>query len=301
MTPRERAIEVPSGFDFAATVWSHGWSVLAPSRWDPAERVLSTRIRLPDGRVAAIRLSQPGGRGAPVRVGTDVAPRASGWRAIESAAHRSLDLDRSLATFHALCREAGSPWDEAPELGFGRLYRSPTLFEDLVKVLATTNTNWGGTKAMVAALVDVAGPDGAFPTAGEVAAVGPDRLRSEARWGYRAESLAALAEAVAEDRLDLDRWESWDGETEALEAEVLALRGFGPYAAAQVLALLGRYDRIGVDSVFRTFVRERHFPRARKPPSDARMLKVYARWGRWRMLAYWFEVWHAHFEQTGEV
>jgi 3-methyladenine DNA glycosylase/8-oxoguanine DNA glycosylase len=161
----------------------------------------------------------------------------------------------------------------------------------MVKILATTNTTWGGTKAMVAQLVALCAPDGAFPTPEEVAAVGSGRLRAAARWGYRAAALAGLAEAAGSGRLDVARWETWDGSSEELEGEVRRLRGFGPYAAAQTLMLLGRHDFIGVDSVFRSFVRRRHFPKTRRPPSDKRMVSIYDRWGEWRGLAYWYEMW----------
>jgi 3-methyladenine DNA glycosylase/8-oxoguanine DNA glycosylase len=124
-----------------------------------------------------------------------------------------------------------------------------------------------------------------------VAELGAARIRDGARWGYRAAYLVALAKAIAKRKLDLARWQSWEGTTDELEAEIRALPGFGPYAAAHVLTLLGRYDRIGVDTVFREFVRRAHFPRARKAVADRRMLAVYDRWGEWKMLAYWFELW----------
>ena len=51
----------------------------------------------------------------------------------------------------------------------------------------------------------------------------------------------------------------------------------------------GRHDFIAVDSEFRRFVRERyHNGRA---VSDRAMLRRYARWGRWKYLAYWSELW----------
>lgn len=202
-----------------------------------------------------------------------------------------LRLDEDLAAFHARCRGAGPPFDRAATRGFGRLMRSPTLFEDLVKVLATTNTQWSGTIAMVGKLVGLAGKGGSFPGAARVAAMGTARIRNGARWGYRASYLAGLARAVAGGKLDLGAWERWEGPTAELEEEIRRVAGFGPYAAAHVLTLLGRYDRIGVDTVFRSFVRRTYFPRARKPVSDRRMLAVYERWGEWKMLAYWYELW----------
>ena len=290
-------IKVPRGFHFRATVMSHGWCYLAPFSWDMEAGTLERPLRVPGGKTAVVRLSQPGGRGKPLEAAFvagagsrgEIGPRPRA--AVEAAVSRMLFLDADLTGFHDRCRSAGPPFAAAAESGYGRMLRSATLFEDLVKILATTNTTWGGTKAMVAKLVTLCGTDGSFPSPEEVAAAGAARLRDESRWGYRAEALAELAESIAGGRLDPARWESWEGSSEELEQEVRGLRGFGPYAAAEALALLGRHDFIGVDTVFRGFVRKRHFPRARKMPSDRRMLAIYDAWGEWRGLAYWYEMW----------
>jgi 3-methyladenine DNA glycosylase/8-oxoguanine DNA glycosylase len=283
----------PPDFDFRATVQSHGWCQLAPFVVVEGGSALEWPTRITKKRLARIGVSQPGGRGSPVEVdlgGTRAGVSKPGRATIEASVRRVLRLDEDLSEFHALCRAAGPPFDRAATGAFGRLLRSPTLFEDMVKVLATTNTAWSGTRAMVARLIAIT--DGAaFPTPAEVAALGAERIRSEGRWGYRAGYLAALAKRVDSGDLDLAVWEQWPSSTEELAREIHDLPGFGPYAVSQVLALLGRYDRIGVDSVFRSFVLRRHFPRARKVPSTRRMLAVYDDWGSWRFLAYWWEVW----------
>ncbi|MDX1623808.1 MAG: hypothetical protein R3199_07485, partial [Gemmatimonadota bacterium] len=290
---------MPADFDFEATVRSHGWCRLAPFGWRPQAARLEYRFRLPGGGAATVAMGQPGGRGSGVelevvggtgrRTGLERGDRA----AIEEGLRRALRLDESIAPFHELCREAGPPFDRAPQIGFGRLLRAPTAFEDLAKVLATTNTRWSGTEAMVAKLVELSGGEGTFPTAEEVVGLGPEALR-KARWGYRAEYLVELASRVASGEIEPERWDAWPGTTAELEERIRELPGFGPYASAQVLGLMGRYDRIGVDSVFRAFVRDRHFPdRGDDPPTEARMRAVYRSWGGWRALAYWFEVWEA--------
>ncbi len=293
-----RRFPVPKDFSFPSTVWSSGWCVLAPFSADYERRALEYRYRLPGGYSTQVELRQPGGRGKPVVAqvtggrGARVGLSASEWSAVRSAARHLLRLDDDLEPFYARCREAGEPFIHAERTGFGRLMRSPTLFEDIVKILATTNTTWAGTKSMVANLVSLADDEGIFPTPERVVAIGAKRLREQGRWGYRAEPLAKIARAAASGRLELGRWESWDGSTVDFESEILELPGIGPYAAAHVLAVLGRYDRIGLDTVFRGFVKEKYFPRARKPVTDERMLKIYDKWGEWRALAYWFDLWY---------
>jgi 3-methyladenine DNA glycosylase/8-oxoguanine DNA glycosylase len=295
------SLRVPADFAFTATAHSHGWCVLAPFAWHEDRGVLERVLRLPGGS-SRIAFAQPDGRGTPV-VWRVIAGRGarSGLRETERAlvarhARRMFRLDADLSRFHALCRRRGGNFARAAAAGFGRLLRAPTLFEDVVKILATTNTTWGGTKAMVSRLVTLTSgdPQGSFPTPRAIAAIGARRIAAQGRWGYRAEYLDALCNSIIRGELDLDAWESWPDTTEALEREIRSVRGLGPYAAAHVLALLGRHDRIGVDTVLRAFVRAAYFPRARKPPSDRSLIAVYDDWGSWRGLAYWADLWYAH-------
>src|SRR5207245_2481087 len=103
------------------------------------------------------------------------------------------------------------------EKGAGRMLRSPTVFEDLVKTICTTNCSWGLTKNMVTNLVQKLGskseppPSGggtdaasvapsfyankhAFPTPEAMASVGTEFYRDEIRAGYRSPYFVELAE-----------------------------------------------------------------------------------------------------------
>jgi 3-methyladenine DNA glycosylase/8-oxoguanine DNA glycosylase len=66
------------------------------------------------------------------------------------------------------------------------------------------------------------------------------------------------------------------------------IKGIGDYAAASMLMLLGRYDEIPVDTIFRDFMSGHYFTGA--PFDQSQALEVYAQWGRWKALAYWFEM-----------
>ena len=72
-------------------------------------------------------------------------------------------LDRDLAEFVRLARGAGDSFGTAVKRGFGRLLRAPSLFEDVVKILATTNTTWSGTVAM-ARTISMPSTGASFPT-----------------------------------------------------------------------------------------------------------------------------------------
>jgi hypothetical protein len=69
----------------------------------------------------------------------------------------------------------------------------------------------------------------------------------------------------------------------------------GPYAAATMLMLLGRYDHLAIDSVYRAFVAKRYF--AGRRPSDREAEAIYAGWGSWKYLGYWFDLWQGQDEQ----
>jgi 3-methyladenine DNA glycosylase/8-oxoguanine DNA glycosylase len=76
--------------------------------------------------------------------------------------------------------------------------------------------------------------------------------------------------------------------SEEVKKKLLAIKGVGNYAAASLLMLLGRYDDIPVDSVFRQLMREKYFKETEFELSEA--LSLYQEWGKWKYLAYWFDL-----------
>jgi N-glycosylase/DNA lyase len=120
------------------------------------------------------------------------------------------------------------------------MLRSPTVFEDVVKTVCTTNCAWGGTVRMVTALVDNLGVPArsgrrTFPSAEAMAEAGEDFYRDVARAGYRGAYLRALAEDVASGALDLEELNDPEIPDDDVEQRLLALPGVGPYAAAHVM------------------------------------------------------------------
>ena len=101
-----------------------------------------------------------------------------------------LALDQDLSAFYAAAQHEPKLAHVA-ERAQGRLLRSPTLFEDVVKTILTTNTTWSGTIRMVQALVDLFGDSlsaepvrRAFPLPKSIAQADVETLRQEARLGY---------------------------------------------------------------------------------------------------------------------
>jgi 3-methyladenine DNA glycosylase/8-oxoguanine DNA glycosylase len=260
--------------DLRRTLASHGVADLLPNRLDEQAWTLETTLAL-DGKARTVRLSA--GPPGQARVQGDTK------RGLAVIRHM-LRLDEDLSDFYALV--AGDPVLSWAAEGAGRMLRSPTVFEDVIKTVCTTNCAWSGTVRMVTALVEHLGIDGrTFPSPEAMAEAPDDFYRDVARAGYRGPYLQAIARDVAAGTLDL---EALDGRSDLPDDEVaarlLALPGVGPYAAAHVMMLLGRYGRLILDSWTRpTYARLAR----RKTVADATIERRFRRYKDFAGLAFW--------------
>ena len=255
---------------------SHGWYDLPPFSYDENARALTTR--LPSGAVTFRERDgalEASGRGVP-------GPSCLG------AARRVFSLDLDLAACSGVF--AGEPaLVRGLARGGGRMLRAPSLFEDAVKMLFTTNCSWAATRGMVVRLIDLAGDgSGAFPTPAAIARIAPARLKSRVRCGYRAVALSRFAKRVDSGRLDLSSWERPEATSADVRDAILAEHGFGPYAAEGLLRVLGRHDYLAIDSWVRK--RYRQIYRGRSKTLDRAIARRYARYGEYRGLALWLEM-----------
>jgi 3-methyladenine DNA glycosylase/8-oxoguanine DNA glycosylase len=237
--------------DFARTLLSHGVADLPPNAIEPDGSQMESVLRV-GGQAWLIRLSPDGRRGARLEAAGRVPP-ASDRPALLAQVRQMLRLDEDLSAFYlAAAADPALAWVAA---GAGRMLRSPTVFEDIVKTICTTNCTWSATERMVAALVHELGIPAvgdptrrSFPTAEALAQADEAFFKDVARAGYRGPYLRALATEVAEGRLDLEALSDPQlADTEVAE-RLLALAGVGPYAMAHVMMLLGRYQRLVLDS-----------------------------------------------------
>jgi 3-methyladenine DNA glycosylase/8-oxoguanine DNA glycosylase len=208
-----------------------------------------------------------------------------------------LRLDEDFLPFHREARRhAEFRW--IARSGAGRLLRAPTVFEDAVKMICTTNCTWALTKVMVERMVREYGIQHddthyAFPEPGALAAITEKALRAKCSTGYRAPAILELARRVASGTLDIESLRTSSLPTGELFEELLSIRGIGPYAAGNMMKLLGRYDYLGLDSWVRKRFYELH-TRGRKV-KDSTIERHYATFGTWRGLFFWLEMtkdWH---------
>jgi N-glycosylase/DNA lyase len=202
-----------------------------------------------------------------------------------------------LSDFYRLTRkEKRLAW--VAGLNGGRLLRSPTVFEDLVKTLCTTNCSWALTKSMVKNLVEKLGDaaaDGrrAFPTPEAMAGVSERFYRDEIRAGYRSPYFAELAEKVAGGQLNPEKWLASDLPTRELKKEMKSVKGVGDYAAENLLKLVGCYDGLALDSFLRGEFYKKH--NGEQICADQEIELFYEKFGHWRGLAIWCDMtekWH---------
>jgi N-glycosylase/DNA lyase len=118
-----------------------------------------------------------------------------------------------------------------------------------------------------------------------LAGVGEEFYRDIVRAGYRGRYLLALARSVADDDLDLESLDRDLNELsdDELERRLLALPGIGPYAAAHVMMMLGRYSRLVLDS----WTRPKYARLVGQPAADAEIEAHYKRYGSYQGLAFW--------------
>jgi len=279
-------------FSLSAVVRSHGWVRLAPFSWHEDSGRLSRIERLSSGRVVELAIREASD-GVQVDVSGD-----PGWSEEEDVRRRvtwMLGLDQDLSDFYAVAREEPK-LAQVEARAQGRILRSPTLFEDVVKTILTTNTSWAGTIRMVEALVSHVGDPlpgdrsrRTFPIASQLAALDVQTLRSVGRLGYRAPYVLELARSVASGDLNLEGFRTADEPTEELRARLLDIDGVGAYSAANLLILLGRYDFIPVDSWARKMVS--HEWHGGEPVRSVEVEAAFERWGSWKGLVYWFWEW----------
>jgi N-glycosylase/DNA lyase len=297
MTSLQVPLKGPGGepVDLARTLASHGVATLPPMAVDDKALSFETTLSVGRGRPRTVRV-HPGPRNTCAIDVVGRAPGAETAEMIRTKVRRVLNLEQDLSPFYEAVREDPDlSWAAA---GAGRMIRSPSVFEEVVKTVCTTNCAWSATVRMVTALVEHLGEQAAgapatgwrgraFPTPAAMASVGEDFYRDVVRAGYRGRYFIQLATMVAEGTVDLEALAAAPpGELpdEELAKQLQALPGVGPYAAAHIMMMTGRHSLLILDSWTRpTYARLA----GRKTVSDAAIERRFKRYGSYRGLAFW--------------
>jgi 3-methyladenine DNA glycosylase/8-oxoguanine DNA glycosylase len=290
-------------FNFLSVINSHGWRQLAPFSYAESTNTLSYVLQLSNGRVIELHFRDAT---EDVSLETEKLDRTE-RREVTDKATWMFGLDMDFSLFYAASR--GEPkLAHAKKLARGRVLRSPTVFEDVLKTILTTNTLWAATKNMTLKLVNELGEalalsggsspsrpadeaplKKAFPTPEAIAASSPDFLKEKIRVGYRAPAIHQLAVRVASGKFDLESLKTSELTTLELRKELLTINGVGPYAAANLLMILGKHDFIPIDSYALKMASNEWY---RGEPITAKEVeKRFEKWGEFKGLAFWFWDW----------
>lgn len=297
---RELSIPTPADFVLPRDLCSYGYFLLEPNNWTPADQAFTTTLDVGAAAVT-LRVRQPDRRaGSPLSVTPDRALSSAEKNHVAALLARMLRLDESAHTiraFHALDPRF------APS-GRGRLMRSPTMFEDVIKTVTSCNVTWPSTVSMNRRLCEHVGRRSAsdrpaFPSADRLARIRPASLRARCGVGYRDARIVQLAKMFARGQVN----ESWFSDPatpdDAVFDALVEWPGIGPYAAANIMQLLGRFARLPLDT---ESVRHGRDLLGYKGTSAQIMKKVHAHYepfGAHRFRSYWFELWDFYERKRG--
>lgn len=275
--------------DFARTLLSHGVADLPPNEIASDGTLLQTVLTAGDGAWLVKLTSDGAGRAQLGAAAGATAPPTAQRAVLAGQIRHMLRLDEDLSGFYRVA--AADPALAWVIAGAGRMMRSPTVFEDLVKTICTTNCTWSATVRMISALVAELGTAAAgardrrgFPAPATVAEAGDAFFRDVVRAGYRGPYLRALAHDVASGRLDLEKLRDPALTDEEVADRLLQIAGVGPYAMAHMMMMLGRYQRLILDSWTRPKYRR---VSGRRRITDKGMERAFRRYRQFAGLAFW--------------
>jgi N-glycosylase/DNA lyase len=290
---------VPDDFDFWLTARSSGWIDLAPFAHDEERRAIYRIERLASGKIVRATLTQEE-RALMILAESVEALSSADFEELKSMVGTCLKLDEDFTSLYSLL-EGYPEFRWVSEIGAGRSVRCPTVFEDVVKTICTTNASWGLTKGITRRLCEklgepFSGEAYAFPTPIQLASATEAFLRSEVKSGYRSPYLIELAKRVADGELEVEAWMDSPLDSVSLKREVMGVKGVGAYAADNILKLLGRYDFLALDSwLRRKFVEIRNDGEA---ASDEEIEEFYAPFGEWKGLVMSLDMTKEHLVKT---
>jgi len=278
-------LDLPEGYNYGLSIFS-GWSQLVPFAIDAENRALSRVQVLSSGKIVRATTREGDGGAVTIDVECGFELDIEDLEEVRGVFEIILRLNDDFSPLYdLLARYPEFSWVE--EAGAGRSIRCPTVFEDVVKTICTTNASWGLTKGIVRRLCErlgehFSGERHAFPTPEALASTTEEILRAEVKSGYRSPFLLELGRSVVGGDLDVESWRGSPFDSAALKKEMLVVKGVGDYAANNILHLLGRHDFLALDSWMRKRYAELH--NDGEPASDREIEDHYAPFGEWRGL-----------------
>ncbi|KAK4428228.1 hypothetical protein Salat_1122400 [Sesamum alatum] len=265
MAETRMIVVVGENFNLENAVCNHGFFMMPPNLWMPNQKSLTRPLRLSnDTSSLTVSITQPPSQQfLLINPQQQHSPRShfsyQDRQAIRAQVARMLRIsakdDMMVEEFHRI-------HPEAKKVGFARIFRSPTLFEDIVKSVLLCNCTWGRSLEMAEALCDlqqrhcgnkgskrkrwggggsktVAKPIRNFPTPKEIACLDEETLNRHCNLGYRASIILDLARNIQNGSLNLADFESATCDESSIRQRLLKIKGFGPFTVANIMMCLG--------------------------------------------------------------
>jgi len=280
---QEFIIKTNQNFSFQSTIYSHGWSDLLPFKIDLERKSLNYSLEISPTTFTLIKSTSDSNNNLIIRADSNSKFKDS----ITTNVKRIFRLDEDFKEFYEIAdQHSDYKWIVAKCAG--RMLRSPSIWEDIIKMLCTTNCTWRLTQIMTENLFNILGNSKSFPSAPKIAETDEQFLRDKIKMGYRAPYLLQFSQDVVSGKLNIKEFESWEGDSISLYKDIRKIKGFGDYAVSSIMKLLGRYDFMGFDSWNRKQFYNKH--KKGKACSDEQITKYYKKFGKWAGLFFWLDV-----------
>ncbi|KAL1222734.1 hypothetical protein V5N11_002425 [Cardamine amara subsp. amara] len=317
--------ELEGTFEMEKAVCNHGFFMMAPNVWNPSTKSLHRPLILSDSSSVNVTISHPATLSFLViqvpsinnvsRVDEDLILQQVGRML------RISDKDERDVTEFQQVHEA------AKKNGFGRIFRSPSLFEDMVKSILLCNSTWERTLLMASRLCVLQSKladgtirpsrlpkkrkldpklkketRGNFPSAREIASLDKELINEHCKLGYRAKHIIELAKKVENGSVNLERMEMNEMEVEQVIEKLRKLKGFGPFVTATVLMCIGYYHLVPSDTETLRLLREVHeMEECSKETLENASQSFYDRFSPFQTLAYWFDLTQNYETKLGKL
>ncbi|GMI95170.1 hypothetical protein HRI_003186300 [Hibiscus trionum] len=326
--------ECSSSFDMEKAVCNHGFFMMSPNIWIPSTRSLRRPLRLADSRRSvSVTISHPPDYPFLVIQVQDSLSSADEAAILEQVGR----MLRISSKDERYVREFQTMHSSAKEKGFGRIFRSPSFFEDAVKSLLLCNCGWKRTLDMARALCELQ-PEIAldnenghlkrkrskrkpsssnssesiqnFPSWKEMVSwpwVNAAYLEKRCNLGYRAASILQLATMFAQGKLEEDEItkteQSFDPTiSESLYQKLLEIKGFGPFICSNIMMCVGFYQRIPSDTETIRHLKQVYGKENCSKNTIAKdIVEIYEKYNPFQCLVYWMELIEEYESKSGKL
>ncbi|KAK7333933.1 hypothetical protein VNO80_30714 [Phaseolus coccineus] len=286
-----------STFNLEKAVCNHGFFMMAPNKWNPSTKSLQRPLRLMDQRCSVmVTISHPPGENNLHVHVHDVEVLSLEDQQAILALSRMLRIsdedENAVIEFQKL-------YPEAKEEGFGRIFRSPSIFEDAVKSLLLCYCSWQRTLKMAKSLCELQLQLSRsnrkkqqlvenFPIPKELLEISESNLQKQCGLGMRAGYIMKLAKKVEKnsimEKLEKER-------SRFVHTRLIEFNGFGPFSVATTLMCMGKYEKVPADSETKRHLKEVYgIDSSENQPLHKIVEEIYGKYTPFQCIAYWFEV-----------